>query len=396
MKILHTVEFYEPSIGGMQEVVKQLSEILVKKGHSVTVATSYDPKRTNNPINGVTIKEFDISGNLVRGMTGPIKEYENFLLNSDFDIITNFAAQQWATDIMLPIMPDISTKKVFVPTGFSGLFLPEYKEYFEKMKNWLKLYDRNVFLSNTYRDIDFARKNGVKNIVIIPNGASSEEFSSETTMDIRKELGISKKQFLILHVGSHTGLKGHSEAIEIFRRTNLKNAVLVIVGRESLQGNFGCFHECKRKEKLFSINPINYVRNKKIIICSLNREQTVALYKAADLFLFPSNVECSPIVLFECMASKTPFLTTDVGNSAEIIQWSNAGELLPTYKNNQGHSYPDLEKSVRILEKICHDKEYLQKLSHNGFHAWVKRFTWEAIASEYENLYLNVINGASE
>ncbi|NLE04935.1 MAG: glycosyltransferase family 4 protein, partial [Crenarchaeota archaeon] len=391
MKILHTVEFYEPSIGGMQEVVKQLSEILVKKGHSVTVATSYDPKRTNNPINGVTIKEFDISGNLVRGMTGPIKEYENFLLNSDFDIITNFAAQQWATDIMLPIMPDISTKKVFVPTGFSGLFLPEYKEYFEKMKNWLKLYDRNVFLSNTYRDIDFARKNGVKNIVIIPNGASSEEFSSETTMDIRKELGISKKQFLILHVGSHTGLKGHSEAIEIFRRTNLKNAVLVIVGRESLQGNFGCFHECKRKEKLFSINPINYVRNKKIIICSLNREQTVALYKAADLFLFPSNVECSPIVLFECMASKTPFLTTDVGNSAEIIQWSNAGELLPTYKNNQGHSYPDLEKSVRILEKICHDKEYLQKLSHNGFHAWVKRFTWEAIASEYENLYLNVI-----
>ena len=40
MKILHTVEFYHPSVGGMQEVVKQLSERLVRLGHNVTVATS--------------------------------------------------------------------------------------------------------------------------------------------------------------------------------------------------------------------------------------------------------------------------------------------------------------------------------------------------------------------
>jgi len=39
VNILHTVEFYSPSVGGAQEVVRQISELLVKRGHDVTVAT---------------------------------------------------------------------------------------------------------------------------------------------------------------------------------------------------------------------------------------------------------------------------------------------------------------------------------------------------------------------
>jgi L-malate glycosyltransferase len=230
MKILHTVESYDPSTGGMQEVVKQISERLVKMGHSVTVATSKNSERTKDIINGVKIVEFDIAGNYVTGMKGDIQSYKDFLLQSDFDIITNFAAQQWATDLMLPLLNDIKAKKVFVPTGFSALHLPQYSEYFEKMKTWMKQYDMNVFLSNTYQDIEFARKSDVKNLTIIPNGASEIEFTRDSKMDIRKDMGIPADQFLILHVGSHTGIKGHAEAIEIFRRGNLKDATLLIVG----------------------------------------------------------------------------------------------------------------------------------------------------------------------
>lgn len=63
MKILHTVEFYYPSVGGMQEVVKRLSELLVQYGHDVTVATTRLAARRDKTINGVKIKEFEISGN---------------------------------------------------------------------------------------------------------------------------------------------------------------------------------------------------------------------------------------------------------------------------------------------------------------------------------------------
>ena len=39
----------------------------------------------------------------------------------------------------------------------------------------------NVFLSNDYQDINFARENGVKKIILIPNGASEDEFIDEPT-----------------------------------------------------------------------------------------------------------------------------------------------------------------------------------------------------------------------
>lgn len=388
MRILHTVESYDPSTGGMQEVVKQISEHLVMGGHSVTVATSKHPARTNDIMNGVEIKGFDISGNYVRGMQGNTESYQQYLQNSDFDIITNFAAQQWATDLMLPLLNDIKTKKVFVPTGFSALHLPEYSDYFEKMKEWMNLYDMNVFLSDTYQDINFARKFGVKNLTIIPNGASELEFNRDETFNIRKDLGIPADQFLILHVGSHTGAKGHSEAIEIFRGADLKNVTFIIVGNVFSKS---CYKICKNKELFFRLNPVNYIRNKHLSVRSLTRDQTIALYKTSDMFLFPSNIECSPIVLFECLASKTPFLTTDVGNAAEIIQWSHAGELLPTKKDERGYSHAEIPVSAHMLEDLYHDSEKRRMMTNSGFKAWQEKFGWNAIAQQYYDLYATLL-----
>ena len=51
LKILHCVEFYNPSVGGAQEVVKQLSEQMVAMGHQVSVATTKMSQRKNRTIN---------------------------------------------------------------------------------------------------------------------------------------------------------------------------------------------------------------------------------------------------------------------------------------------------------------------------------------------------------
>uniref|UniRef100_A0A832E0V0 Glycosyltransferase family 1 protein n=1 Tax=candidate division WWE3 bacterium TaxID=2053526 RepID=A0A832E0V0_UNCKA len=394
MKILHTVEFYDPSVGGMQEVVKQISERLVKLGHDVTVATTKLPGRKSLNIRGVKIREFAISGNLVRGLSGETDKYQDFLINSEFDVMVNFAAQQWATDLAFEVLDRVKAKKVFVPTGFSGLYLPEYKRYFEKMGDWMKKYDMNVFLSNDYRDINFARKVGVspKKTTIIPNGAGEDEFLSPSGTDIRKKLGIPSNHFLILLVGSHTGVKGHKEAIEIFSRAKIKNAALLIVG--NIFGG-GCSLSCPRKAFFFNLSPRRWFPagdGKRLIITELSREETVAAYQSADLFLFPSNIECSPIVLFEAMASRTPFLTADVGNSAEIVEWSGgAGIVLPTDKDAQGFARVRIPGSVEILEEIYHDSVRRQKMAEAGFQAWKKRFTWEKIALEYESLYRNLL-----
>ena len=40
MRILHTANTYAPSLDGVAEVVRNISERLVKRGHEVHVATS--------------------------------------------------------------------------------------------------------------------------------------------------------------------------------------------------------------------------------------------------------------------------------------------------------------------------------------------------------------------
>ena len=377
MKILHTVQSYLPARNGMQTVVQELSERLVEKGHDVTVATS--GTIVDSVINGVLVKHFDCAGNYVTGMTGEIQKYVDYVTDLDYDILVNFAAQQWATDALLPHLSSIRKKQVFVPTGFSALYDPYYADYFQRMRQWLRQYNMNVFHSHDYRDITFARKQCVpKNkIMTIPNGASEKEFDAPPFPNIRKQIGIPEDHLLILLVGSHTGQKGHSEAIEIFRKADIGQATLVIVGEKT------------GKRCTFYCNLAHYIStsNKRIIVCSLSRRFTVALFHAADLFLFPSNIECAPIVLYEAMASRIPFLVTDVGNASEIIHSNQCGIMLPTYIDKAGYSHAYIDSSVQALEKLAADKDERKRLGENGYNAWKTQYTWEQIAGQYERLY---------
>lgn len=381
MKILHTVESYYPETSGMAEAVRQISEGLVRLGHKVTVATAKMPERKKKIINGVCLIQFAVSGKAVFGLHGKVEKYRNYLLNSDFDIVTNFAAQQWATDIALPILDQIKAKKVFVPTGFSGLYSPFYRHYYEGMKKWMKEYDVNIFLSEYYRDIDFARKNNIRNLKIIPNGAAKEEFLAKSKINIRKVLGIANDHFLVLNVSSHTGLKGHAEAIKIFCKAKMEKATFLMIGKNT-KSIKGCYHQCQLSK---------FLGGKNILIKDLNREQTVAAFKAANVFLFTSKIECSPLVLFESLAAKTPFLTVDVGNAKEIIKWTKGGYLLPTRFSRFGYSQAKITPSAKILEDYYHHRSQLSLMGKRGYRAWLKNFTWEVVTKEYEKVYQSLL-----
>ena len=387
MKILHTVEFYSPSVGGAQEVVKQVSEHLVKRGHRVTVATTKLAERTARTINGVQIEEFDISGNAVRGVRGQSALYQQFLLDNQFDIMMNYAAQQWATDLVFPVLNRLSYRKVLAPCGFSGLLSPQYKSYFARLPEFLRQYDRLIFHSNVYRDIEFARKHGVNHSIVIPNGASEEEFNHiDSTFRLR--YGIPEGIPLLLTVGSHTRLKGHRLAIRSFLRTRIGKAALIIIG--NTLGNYGCLRECRILARWAGL--VSRGR-KNVLLLNPTRQDVVAAYHAADLFVFGSNIECSPLVLFEAMASKTPFLSVACGNAEEIVNWGRGGVLLPTIKKRKGMVDASPEAMARAIEDLIMNPEHRRLLAESGYQAWQEHFTWVKIAGEYERLYQSLLKG---
>lgn len=384
MKILHTVEFYYPSLGGSQEVVRQLSERMVEAGHDVTVATTDLPERKNDILNGVKILGFNISGNEVRGYKGDTKSYQDFLVTTKFDVVMNYAAQEWTADLTYPLLGKLVARKIFVPCGFSALYDPAYRGYFEKMPEVLNQYDATIYMADSYRDIDFARAHNVNNLHIIPNGANEAEFLEKYNGNIREELSIRPSTKLILHVGGFTGQKGQSEAIKIFQSARLRDATLLLIGNKISKKIYA---NLKRKAFLFNVQPTNRRNRRQIIILELERAQTVAAFKSADVFLFPSNIEASPLVLFEACAAQTPFLTTDVGNAREIIERTHGGILLPTTIAPDGLAHADILGSAKVLRKLISNDKQLLQLAADGYAAWNNKYRWDKIANKYLRLY---------
>jgi L-malate glycosyltransferase len=391
LNIAHCVESYAPAKGGMPEVVRQLSERMVAQGHRVTVFTSHHPQRETNVMNGVHINCFKISGNEVEGIHGNTAEYLTQLRSGNFDVVVFFAAQQWAFDTVADDLHIIPGQKVFVPTGFSHFHNPAYAAYFEKMKTRIRAFDANVFLSDNYADINFARESKARGICLIPNGAAEEEFEAPQTLHIRRKLGIAPDALLLLHVGSYTGIKGQREALEIFLRAKLDNAVLLLAGDK----NRYLKQQLLRHPRFLTLNLRRLFKRKHIIITELTREETVSAFREADLFLFPSNVECSPIVLFESMAAGVPFLASAAGNTEEIIAWSNGGWLLPSQRRANGWVDVQLNESIALLEKLAANRAQLSQTGKAGYATWKARFTWAHIAKQYISLYQQLTAGSN-
>lgn len=382
LKIVHCVEGYPPSQGGMAEVVRQLSERMAAQGHHVTVFTSAHAERPDGVLNGVHVRGFAVTGNMVRGMHGAVDAYREAVMRSQADVVVLFAAQQWATDALIDRLGYLPGRKLFVPTGFSGLNDAAYADYFRRMPEWLQAMDLNIFHSTTYQDVVFARAHGAVRSTLIPNGAAEEEFNGPPTVDVRRELGIGAAP-LIVHVGSYTGLKGQREAMAIHTEADVPGAVLLLIGN----GNARLEQQYRTHWRFLRIRALARWRRRRVIFREWDRERTVAAMKQADLFLFPSQVECSPIVLFESAAAGVPFLASEAGNAAEIAAWTGAGATIRGERDPAGRVHVDVRTGARLLTEWMRDPQRREQAGAAGRAAWAARFTWARITRQYLDAY---------
>ena len=160
--ILVCCELFEPSVGGVQKVVKELSENFIKLGNNVTIATSRFNKKLPKieiPKKNLKILRFNIKGNSVRGIVGDVEKYQEFILETKFDYIFIYAAQQWTFDTIIPIINRLKNRNIyFAPCGFSGLFNPRYLNYYRDIKLYLKKFNTNILHNSNYRDALFFKK----------------------------------------------------------------------------------------------------------------------------------------------------------------------------------------------------------------------------------------------
>jgi len=393
LNILLTAESYYPDIDGVAYVIQNVSERLAAHGHTVTVATTYHPERDFEMLNGVKICHFSVSGNQVFGCQGEIESYTDFISSFKGDILVNYAAQNWLSDLVYPLLHKLRCKKLFIPCGYSGLHDDRYKLYFAEMPGILKKYDHIIYHSANYQDKYFGDDHGITHYSIIPNGAQEDEFLKPQS-GFRQRYGIRTSK-LFLSVGNFGAAKNQEFVLRAYLNTGISDSTLVFIGaafnsyswkvlrkdpnRNGLYNPIFKYRTLLRRHIFNHLYPIHCLEGPSIrglnvkILEQVPREMVVSAYHEADLFLYGSIVECFPLVIVEAMASGTPFITTNCGNVAEL-----PGGVVVS-------STSEMTQTICLLA----DKgSAWEKLSQEGRLAWERHYQWDKIAESYEKLFL--------
>jgi glycosyltransferase involved in cell wall biosynthesis len=340
-------------------------------GHDVHVATASHPGAAHEEtIEGVFVHRFRAYGNAVTGLGGDIAGYKQFVTSRPWDVVIMHCAQTWSTDALLASLGRLRCARIFVGHGFSALEDPAYQCYFGSLAQYLQQFQRVFTLSPLLEERDFCRSHGIPEPVIVPNGVDLEEWA-QPPADIRVAWNIHSAPW-ILALSNHSTVKQHAVFFAVFNKIRkvLPTAKASIVGghypaarwnlgRLGVKG--GCWYECSTRV-LFE-PAVSLRRNE-------HRRLVVSAVQQADVVLVTSSREASPLVVLECMAAGTPWVSLDVGCVRE---------------NRGGVIVKSSEEMASVALGLLTDPQRREQLGREGRKAAVEHHNWDRIAEIYEN-----------
>lgn len=370
MKILICAHTYLPEINGVAQAVNFQYKILLKLGHHVDVVASNKHRDFPELVRSFTISG---TGRLFDKFSGQIEEYLNFLENSEYDLIFFHCWETWVTELAL-LLKKTNFKKVIFSHGTSHsmkintiknlirrlIFLPFSRSFIKRMC----FFDHYVFLtrigdSDRFMDKLFFDNNNLKNYSVIPNIAIYHS-------DIIKGKFLSKfslpNKKIVLCVSNFSKSKGQDIALRAFKEINPDNYILVFIG--SVENSF--LMRLKKEAK-------KMLNESVFFLTGLNKEDIYQAYADSDFFVFCSQTEAQPLVILDSIASKLPFISSDVGCISEI----KGGVVYNSYKD------------FKYKMSIFFDDELMKdRLSKVGFDDFIENYSFESVKNRY-NILLN-------
>lgn len=152
---------------------------------------------------------------------------------------------------------------------------------------------------------------------VIPNGVDTASLASsaQDRERIRRELGLSPRDFLWLAVGRLWDQKDYPTMLEAFQPLATTPAHLAIAGRGPLLDELRL-----RTEQLGIASQVKFLGV---------RHDIPALLSAADGLVLSSAWEGMPNVVMEALAAAVPVVATRVGGVPELVESGKSGFLAP-------------------------------------------------------------------
>ena len=289
--------------GGIEVVVGELSERMVKKGHEVTAYNRWSGEEKVGSWNGVRIKE--VRTPKVSGISVPVYSFFAALgaAFGRYDVVHFHAEGPCA---MIPLVKLFRKKVIATIHGLDwqrskwGGFASRYIKFGEKMA--AKYAERIIVLSG--KDRDYFKETYDRDTVLIPNGIA--RVVPEKPDLIKRKFGLEKDGY-ILFLARITPEKGLDYLIDAYRKLDTDKK-LVIAGSLEPETDYirSVQEKCRGWEDI-------------IFTGFVNGKLLSELFSNCYVYILPSDIEGMPMSLLEAVGYDARVIVSDIPENTACL-----------------------------------------------------------------------------
>ncbi|MBP0047198.1 glycosyltransferase [Marinobacterium sp. AK62] len=228
-------------------------------------------------------------------------------------------------------------------------------------------------IGNTPDIVRYLQKEGIAadKTQCIPNFgeiAPCDTDESQARNEVRQQYGIPDSHKVLLALGRLHPAKAHDTLIQAVALTD--NTSLLIAGDGPLKSEL---------EQLI----VELKLQGRVHLLGWRRD-TSYLFKASDICVFPSREEPFGNVVVEAWAQQVPLVTTAAAGPSWLVTPGEDGLLVQV---------DDVSALAEAINQVCENEALRKRLVRNGLNTFTRLYSREAIATQYIEMFNDVIAG---
>lgn len=370
MRILLFPSAFHPSLGGVEELTRQLGRQLLSAGHCVSVVTNRWPRNlpVRETVDGLQLYRLALrtpGSGLKSELTYRLyrhrarQQFDKLLGDFRADIIHAICICPGivyglgaAGAARIPVVATIQGELTMDASGLYERSSPARDAYRRALRESVVVTacsSHSLSEAEAFDSAFYNRRVGR----VVANGVELSEFENVTPFKHTKPY--------VLAMGRHVTQKGFDMLIDAWAVVGDGRRILLIAGdgpeRSALEAQAA------------SVPGVYFIGR-------VNREMAASLYAGCDAFVLPSRHEPFGIVLLEAMASGKPVVATRVGGVPEVVVDNETGVLVE----------PNAFAIADGLRRILANDDTRQQMGERGTQR-AKLFNWKRITGEYIRIY---------
>ena len=295
----------------------------------------------------------------------------------DFDIIFGTATGGYTLPLIFSLSRIFNKKLVSLSHGDDFLA----KRFISLRGAFIKNLDKIILSNQRMKDlIQTIHRLSEDKLVIINRGIMLEDYAvKESKQELRKQLEVNEKDFVLISVGNHVPRKKFDLVIKAIDQIKKTHPTIPIKYFLIGHGRF--------TPKLKEITRNLKLEDEVKFLGEVNHDMRNKYYKISDLFLMPSisekgSIEGFGIAFLEANYFKLPVIGANTGGIVEAIIDGETGFLVKPNDLN------DLKEKIMIFYR---QPEKKKEMGENGHKRVLKDYSWDKIANDYIKIFKNLV-----